>query len=105
MIFGFGLVGALLILLLYIIMAQMFFKIIKLLRLTLINFLEEPLVIIYAGFVLLIIASKFTIKLYNLSLDFDTAYLGHTAIIMGIGFAIHRKLQVNIMKEFNLEQH
>lgn len=105
MIFGFGLSGAFLILLLYIVMAQMFFKIIRLLRLTLTNYFGDPFIIIYGAFVLLIIASKFTIKLYNLSLDFDTAYIGHTAIIMGVGFVIHRKLQVNLMKELNPEQH
>ena len=101
MIFGFGLVGSFLILLLYIITAQIFFKIIKLLRLTLFKYLDDPFTIIYAAFVLLIIASKFTIKIYNLSQDFDTYYMGHTAIIMGIGFAIYRKLQMNLLKDSN----
>ncbi|HSW54545.1 MAG TPA: hypothetical protein VLH59_05590 [Ignavibacteriaceae bacterium] len=101
MIFGFGLAGAILMLPLYFMMVALFFKMIRLLRLTLIKYLQDPLTIIFSAFVLLIIATKLTISLYNLSVDFTAPYMGYTGVILGIGFALYRKLQVSLVKENN----
>lgn len=96
--FGFGIVGAILILALYFMMGQLFFKLIKLLRSTWTNYLNDPLTIIFSIYILLIIASKFTIKLYQFSSDFRGAKMNETAVLLGVGFALYRKIYLNIYR-------
>ena len=103
--FDYGITGAILILLLYFIMVKLFFKLIKLLRLSFLDYLQDPLILVFSIYILLTIAQKFTFSLFALSQDFSAPHMGQTAMFMGIGFAIHRKFQVNLLKEFNLEQH
>ena len=96
--FGYGLVGAVLLLPLYIIMGQLFFKVLKSLRFILINFLGKPLLIVFSIFILSFIAGKFTYNFYNLSLDFTGANLSFTSVFMGIGMALLRMSYTNIFK-------
>lgn len=102
LLFGFGIVGTILMLPLYFIMIGLFFKLIKLLRLTLINYLQDPLTLIFSTYILLTVATKFTLNFYALSTDFSAPYMGYTAILMGIGFALYRKLSLNLIKENDL---
>ncbi len=98
LLFGYGFVGALLILPLYYMMLSLFFKLIIFLKLTLVNYLKDPLTIIFSILILLTIASKFTIDLYTLSEDFTGPKISETLVFMGIVFAIFRKLKLNIYK-------
>jgi hypothetical protein len=95
LLFSFGLTGAILMMPLYFLMGSLFFKLIKLLRFKLINFLSDPLTIIFAIYVLLTITTKFTINLYSLSGDFTGGNLSYTAVLVGIGFAVYRTVSVN----------
>ena len=92
LLFGYGIIGALLMLPLYFMMLKLFFKLAKLLKITFINNLQNPLIIIFSIYVLLTIAIKFTISFYNLSLDFNAPNIGSTALLMGMGFALYRKI-------------
>ncbi len=92
--FGYGLVGLILLLILYFLIAKLFLNLIKILKLTFTNYLQDPLIIIYSIYFLLTIATNFTIKFYTLGLDFNAPSMGFTAILMGLGFALHRKLFV-----------
>jgi len=93
--FGYGIAGAILMLPLYVIMLRLFLKFTKLLKLTLINYLHDPLVIIFAVYFLYNVAGKFTYKLAGLSGDFTGGSLAETAVLMGIGFALYRKIELN----------
>ena len=84
---------------LYFMMAILFFKLIKLLRLTLVNYLQDPISLIFSIYILTTIISKFTYKLWGLSGDFFTVSIGHTAVLMGIGFALYRKIYLNFYEE------
>ena len=92
LLFGFGIAGAILMFPLYFFMVKVFFNLLKLLRLNLINFLQDPLTIIFSIYILLIIAGKFTHRLYALSMDFTGENLSATALLMGVCLALHRKI-------------
>lgn len=94
--FGFGLIGALFILPLYLIMAKLFMKLIKLLKHNLNYHLTNPYIIIFSIYVLLIIASKFTYKLFNLGSDFNGSRFSSTAVLLGIGFALTKKWETTL---------
>ncbi|HCY74465.1 MAG TPA: hypothetical protein DHV28_00960 [Ignavibacteriales bacterium] len=93
--FGYGLIGATLILILYLIMFKLFLNLIRLLKMTFINYLQDPLILILSIYVIMSIVIKFSIKLYALSLDFNAPTMGATALLMGLGFALHRRLQTD----------
>ncbi len=99
LLFGFGIAGAILMAPLYYFMVKLFFNLARLLKLTLINYLHDPLTIIFSIYILLFIAGKFTSKLYALGSDFTGAGMSGTAFLMGIGFALYRKIYLNIYKE------
>lgn len=99
MFFSFGITGAVLISLLYFMMVQLFIKLLKLLRLTFMNYLQEPIIIMFSIYILLTIVTKFTINLYALSVDFLPSQIAPTAILLGIGFALYRKLSLNLNSE------
>ena len=96
--FGFGLVGAILMIPLYYMMANLFFKMIKLLKLTWINYLQDSLTLIFSIYFLLTIAAKFTYKLWGLGGDFQKASFSSTVVLMGLGFALYRKILLNIYR-------
>lgn len=95
LLFGYGIAGAVLMIPLYFIMVKLFFKMIKLLRSTLIDFFQSPLSIIFSIYILLTIATKFTYKLWGLSSDFSQSGMPDTAVLMGIGLALYRKISLN----------
>ncbi len=95
LLFGFGIAGAILMFPLYFIMVKLFFNLIKLLRINLNSFLKDPLIIIFSIYILLDIVGKFTHRLYSLSLDFTGEHLSSTALLMGICFALHRKIYMS----------
>ena len=66
LLFGFGIIGAVLMLPLYFLIGRLFFKISKLLRVMLNNYLNDPMTIIFSTYILLSIATMFTINFYNL---------------------------------------
>ena len=99
LLFGFGIVGAMLMVPLYYSMVKLFFSLARMLKLTLINYLQDPLTIIFSIYTLLFLAGKFTHRLYTLSLDFTGANLSGTAFIMGLGIALYRKLNLNLYNE------
>ena len=102
LLFSFGLTGAILMMPLYFLMGSLFFKLIKFLRFKLINYLKDPLTIIFTIYVLLTIAAKFTINLYSLSNDFTGGNLSYTAVLMGVGFALLRRVYSdNLQKRHN----
>jgi hypothetical protein len=101
LIFSFGIIGAALMLPLYFIMGELFFKLIKLLRVTFIDLLQDPLTIVLSIHILLTIAKKFTINLYALSQDYVTHHMGHTALLIGLGVALYRKLNLNLLKKYS----
>jgi len=76
-------------------LAKLFLKLIKLLRLTLMDYLQDPLIIIFSICILMTIATKFTIKLYSLSQDFTGRRFNLAALFIGIGFALYRKINLN----------
>ncbi|MBK9097296.1 MAG: hypothetical protein IPM14_04075 [bacterium] len=90
--FGYGISGAVLMIPLYFMMLKLFFKMIKLLRLTLIDFFQSPLSIIFSIYFLLSIATIFTYKLWNLSNDFTYSGMTNSAVLMGIGLALYRNI-------------
>jgi len=95
LLFGFGIAGAILMFPLYFIMVKLFFNLIRLLRSNLINFLQDPLIIIFSIYILLVIIGKFTHRLYALSLDFTGENMSGTALLMGICFALYRKIYIS----------
>lgn len=95
LLFGFGIVGAILIFPLYFMLGQLFIKLLKLLRLTFTNYLQDPITILFSIYIILTIITKFTINLYALGLDFLSSQIAATAILIGIGIAMHRKLSMN----------
>jgi hypothetical protein len=97
--FGFGVVGAILMLPLYIMLLRLFINLIKLLKLTLINYISDPITLLFSIYVLSIVAGKFTYRLYTYSMDFTGGYLCFTGIFVGLGFALYRKIYLNIYKE------
>jgi hypothetical protein len=102
--FGFGILGVILMLPLYFLMGMLFFKLIKLLKMTLANYLQDPMVIIFIIYILLTFAIIFTINFYNLSSHFTGARLSYTAIFIGLGFALYRKIYLDTLTQSgNLE--
>jgi len=95
--FGFGILGVILMLPLYFLIGMLFFKLIKLLKMTLANYLQDPMVIIFIIYILLTFAIIFTINFYNLSSHFTGARLSYTAIFIGLGFALYRKIYLNVL--------
>lgn len=96
--FGFGILGVILMLPLYFLMGILFIKLIKALRYKLSNYLQDPIIIIFSIYVLLTIAIIFTINFYTLSTHFRGPALGYNAIFLGIGFALYRKLSLDFIK-------
>jgi len=94
--FGFGIAGAILMFPLYFIMAKLFFRLNKLLKQNLSAFLHDPFIILFSIYVLLTIASKFTFNVFNLSSDFRGSQLSSTAVFLGLGFALLKKINENL---------
>jgi len=94
--FGFGLIGALFILPLYIVMGKLFLKLLKFLKRNFNYHLTDPYLIIFSIYVLLMIASKFTISFWRLGSDFRGSQFSSTAILLGIGFALIKKWEANL---------
>jgi hypothetical protein len=99
LLFGFGIVGAIFMLPLYFMLLRLFFKLIKLLKLTLKNYLLDPITLIFSIYVLFMIAGKFTYRLYTISMDFTGLFFGQAAILIGLGFALYRKINLNMFRE------
>ncbi len=100
LLFAFGIVGATFMLPLYFMMGHLFFKLMKLLRLTLLYYINAPLIIIISTYLLLTIVQRFTLNIYALSSDFTYPGISFTAIFMGMGFAIYRQLYLNSYNYF-----
>ena len=96
LLFGYGLVGALFMIPLYFFMIKLIFNLSRLLKLTFIKLLKEPLVIIISIYMILYFISKFTYRFYALSLDFSGEVLSTTGLFMGLGFALNRKLIIKL---------
>jgi hypothetical protein len=99
LLFGYGMAGVILLLPLYYIMLKLSLRILRLLKIFLVDYIKDPLTIILSIYISLYVLSKFTYKIYTLSLDFTGENLSFTAVILGIGFAIHRKLQLSTLSE------
>lgn len=97
--FGFGIIGVVFMLPLYFLIGMLFFKLIKLLRMKLTNYLEDPMVIIFTVYILLTFAIIFTINFYTLSSHFTGARLSYTAIFIGLGFSLYRKIYLNTLTQ------
>lgn len=95
--FGFGILGVILMLPLYFLMGKLFIKLIKALRTRLTNYLHDPMTIIFSIYILLTFAIIFTINFYNLSSHFTGARLSYTTIFLGLGFALYRKIYLNAL--------
>lgn len=95
LLFGFGIAGALFIFPLYFLMGKLFVNLITSLKSALHNYLHDPITIIFTIYMLLTITIKFTINLYQLSSDFLGPFMSNTAVLMGIGFALNRKIYLN----------
>jgi len=95
MLFGFGLIGAILMSPLYIMMVILFFKLARLLKLVIINYLSDPLTLVFSIYIILMIAGKFTYRVWNISVDFTGERMSETAIILGLGFALYFKIHLN----------
>lgn len=92
--FGFGIVGAVMMFPLYFIMAKLFLNLSKSLKQKLIIYSKDPYLIIYSIYFLLTIAGIFTFNIYNLSNDFTGVQFSSTALFMGLGFALYRKILI-----------
>jgi hypothetical protein len=99
LLFGYGIAGAILMIPLYYIMVKFYLKLIRLLKLKLINYLEDPLTIILSVYILSVIASRFTYQLWGLSADFTGGGTSFTAVLMGVGLALYRKIWLNLYGE------
>lgn len=89
--FGYGLVGFIILMVLYSFLIKLFLKLYFLLK-NHINYLTEyPYEILFAIFILYTIIDKFTFSLYSLGQDFTASYYG---ILIGIGFALLQKLKI-----------
>jgi len=97
--FGFGIIGALLITPLYVMIAKLFFRAMKLFRKNILFLAEEPLSIVFMLYVLLIIVTKFTINFYTLGQDFRAGYFGTAAVWLGLGFSLLRIFSMKNEKE------
>jgi hypothetical protein len=97
LLFGFGIIGAVLMLPLYFLIGKLFFRLIKLLRTMLTNYLQDPMTIIFSIYILLSIATMFTINFYNLSSHFTGSRFSSIAVLIGIGFALYRKIYLNTL--------
>ena len=95
LLFGFGLIGAILMSPLYIMMVILFFKLARLLKLVIINYLSDPLTLVFSIYIILMIAGKFTYRVWNISVDFTGERMSETAIILGLGFALYFKIHLN----------
>ncbi|MBE0651162.1 MAG: hypothetical protein IH595_10005 [Bacteroidales bacterium] len=94
--FGFGIAGALLLFPLYFLLGKLFFKLSKLLKIMLINYLQDPITLIFSIYILSIIAAMFTLNIYALSSHFTGVKFSYYAVFMGIGFALYHKMYTNI---------
>lgn len=97
LIFGFGLVGAAIMLPLYFLMGGLFFKLIRLLKSMLPDYLNDPYLIIFSLYFSLTVISWFTMNFYNLSIHFTGSRISITAVFIGIGFALYRKINLDII--------
>ena len=101
LLFGFGIAGAVLMMPLYFMMGELFIKLLKLLKSTLINYLEDPFTLVFSIYILLMIAGKFTHRIWNISADFTGVRFSGTAVLIGIGFALYRKMYLTLMQNYN----
>lgn len=98
--FGFGLAGAILIIPLYFLIIKLFISMMNLLRKNIIKILHEPLIIIISVYVVLSISVMFTLNFYALGSHFSSPDMTYTAVLLGIGYALNRKL--TLYNEINL---
>jgi len=90
--FGFGFLGAMLIIILYFLIAQLFVRILTIIKNWEILAKIQPITLILAFFILLVISKIFTIQLFGFGRAFFNTFFPGTAIILGIGFAVYEKL-------------
>ena len=101
LLFGFGIIGAVLILPLYFFIGKLFFKLIKLLRMKLADYLQDPITIIFSVYILLTFATMFTINIYNLGSHFTGSRFSYFSFFIGLGFALHQKIFLNTLFQSN----
>jgi len=89
--FGYGLIGALLICLLYYVILILFFKFIKIIKIKSLYNSMDPLVLLWSVFFLFSIMEKFTYYYFNLGNDFGQFGFPSFAILAGLGFALYEK--------------
>jgi hypothetical protein len=92
LIFGFGIIGTIFILPLYFFIGKLFFNLIKLLRMMLTDYIEDPMTIIFSIYVLFIYSTIFTINIYSLGSHFTGSRFSYSSFFIGLGFALHQKI-------------
>lgn len=97
LIFSFGIIGAVVMLPLFYLIGKLFFKLIKLLRNVLVNYLDDPMLLVFSLYFSVTVVSWFTIKFYDLSNQFLGHRLSYTAIFVGIGFALYRRITLKTL--------
>lgn len=97
LLFGFGIIGAVLMLPLYFMIGKLFFRLIKLLRIRLTDYLNDPMTIIFSIYILLTFATIFTINFYNLGLHFTGSRFSYYSFFIGLGFGLHQKIFLNTL--------
>ena len=90
--FGFGFLGAMIILILYFLIAQLFVRILIIIKNWEILAKIQPITLILAFFILLVISKIFTVRLFGFGGDFFYYSFHGMAVILGIGFATYEKL-------------
>lgn len=89
--FSYGLAGFIIMVFLYSYLIRLFIKLYSLLKKQIKFFISYPYELLFAIFILYMIADKFTFSLYTLGGDFTLPYYG---IFVGMGFALLKKLKV-----------
>jgi len=97
LLFGFGIIGAVLMLPLYFLIGRLFLNLIKILRFKLSEYLQDPMTIIFSVYILLTFATMFTINIYNLGSHFTGSRFSYFSLFIGLGFALHQKIFLNTL--------
>ena len=95
LLFAYGIIGALLILRLYYFVFQLLVRFIKTLRQNILYEYINPITLIFSIYIIFVIISKLTTKIYSLGADFGNYGFSSIAIILGIGFALYEKFSTN----------
>ena len=90
--FGFGIFGLIIILMLYFVIVQLFVKILIIIKNRNILTKIKPITLVITFFIMLAIIKMFTIQLFTLGSDFFIASFPGMAVTFGIAFATYYKL-------------